>query len=135
MKLKALEKRLLKAYNDSFRMSLILSKERYNRFDAYNDMQIAELKVRTDDYPNTLIEFDKYAYNTRYCQIFGKEFLYIVGTLKGIFVFNITDLDIDNYDYRWEWRTMPSQTEFGNGEIMKKMVGYIDWGMSCLEIV
>ncbi len=114
---------------------MILSKERYNRFDAYNDMQIAELKVRTDDYPNTLIEFDKYAYNTRYCQIFGKEFLYIVGTLKGIFVFNITDLDIDNYDYRWEWREMPSQTEFGNGEIMKKMVGYIDWGMSCLEIV
>ena len=116
-------------------MPLVLCGQKYNRFDAYNDRQIAELKVRKQDYNKTLIEFDKYSYNTTYARFFGYEFLYIVGTKRGIHVFNITDLDISNYDYRWEWREMPSNTEFGNGELMKKLGGYIDWGMGCLEAV
>ena len=96
---------------------MVLCGQKYNRFDAYNDRQIAELKVR------------------KHARFFGYEILYIVGTKRGIHVFNITDLDISNYDYRWEWREMPSNTEFGNGELMKKLVGYIDWGMGCLEAV
>ena len=38
----------------------------YSRFDAYNDKYIVEIKNRTEVYEDTIIEFDKYAYNLTY---------------------------------------------------------------------
>ena len=114
--MKDLEKRLLEAYNKESD-PLVLSRSKYNRFDAENIKQIAELKVRHQHYVNTIIEFDKYAYNTTYSRLYGKEFLYIIGTKKGVFVFNITDLDFHSYDYKWDWRKMPYTTERRNNEV------------------
>jgi hypothetical protein len=42
------------------------------------------------------------------------------------YIFNITDLNYQNYDYKWSWVTMSKQTEFSDNRKMKKLVGFID---------
>lgn len=100
----------------------------YSRFDAENSGYIAEIKYREKYYNETLIEFDKYAFNKLYAQINKKSFLYIVGTgeTDKIDIYNISDLDNSGLWYKWHWRTMPKQTEFNDNQKIKKYVGYID---------
>ena len=104
----------------------ILCKDEYHRFDAYNNNYIIEIKYRNKEYENYIIEFDKYAYNTMYADLFNKKFLYVVGTPNDIYVFNITNLDKSGYNYKWEMREMPKQTEFDKNYHIDKLVGYLD---------
>ena len=54
------------------------SEYEYNRFDAEDELNIYEIKVRSKYYEETFIEFDKYSYNVMYAQEFDKIFIYIV---------------------------------------------------------
>ena len=61
-----------------------------------------------------------------YSDLFNKKFLYVVGTPNDIYVFNITNLDKSGYNYKWEMREMPKQTEFDKNYNIDKLVGYLD---------
>tara|TARA_Y100000401_G_scaffold73348_1_gene59338 strand:- start:16764 stop:17171 length:408 start_codon:yes stop_codon:yes gene_type:complete len=98
----------------------------YNRFDAENKNYIVEIKDRYKKYNETLIEFDKYSYNLVYSEKTKKHFIYSVRMENCIYVFNITKLNSSNYNFNWEWRHMPYNTEFGNNEPTKKLVGYLN---------
>jgi hypothetical protein len=118
---------VLKHLNEHFKEDKpILCKDEYHRFDAYNNNYIIEIKYRNKEYENYIIEFDKYAYNTMYSDLFNKKFLYIVGTPNDIYVFNITNLNKSRYNYKWEMREMPKQTEFDKKYKINKLVGYLD---------
>jgi len=104
----------------------ILCKNQYHRFDAYNNNYIIEIKYRNKEYNNYIIEFDKYSYNVMYSKLFNKKFLYVVGTPNDIYVFNINNLDKSGYNYKWEIREMPKQTEFSDNYNIDKFVGYLD---------
>ena len=104
----------------------ILCKDEYHRFDAYNSNYIIELKYRHKTYDEFIIEFDKYAYNKLYSEMYGKKFLYVVGVEDNIFIFNISNLDLSGYNYRWEMRPMPKQTEFDKNYEIDKLVGYVE---------
>jgi len=41
-------------------------------------------------------------------------------------IYNITSLNKEKYDYKWEYKKMPKQTEFDNKEEIVKFVGYLD---------
>lgn len=111
----------LNEYGNNFKMA----KNKYSRFDAYNDKFIVEIKYRNKCYDSVLIEFDKYAYNLLYAKQFGKQFLYIVKMEQVIYVFNVTKLDKRGYYFKWKWLEMPEKTEFNGNKKMQKYVGFI----------
>ena len=102
------------------------SKYEYNRFDAFSDLVIIELKYRGKHYDQTMIEFDKFSYNHMYANLMGKKFLYAVRMMDLVYVFNITNLVKENYNFNFGWRNLPKTTEFKRKEDVKKFVGYID---------
>jgi hypothetical protein len=104
----------------------IINTSRYHRFDAYNDDYIIEIKYRKKMYDNFIIEFDKYAYNKLYAEMNNRKFLYVVGIEEDVYIFNITNLDKSGYNYNWEMRRMPKQTEFENNWDINKYVGYLE---------
>ena len=97
----------------------------YNRYDAYNNTSIVEIKKRKTFYKNTMIEFDKYSYNLLYAKLINKKFIYAVRMKGWIYVFNITELTKHKYDFKFARRTMPIATEFARDGVIKKVVGYI----------
>jgi hypothetical protein len=104
----------------------IINTSRYHRFDAYNNDYIIEIKYRNKMYDNFIIEFDKYAYNKLYAEMNNRKFLYVVGIEEDVYIFNITNLDKSGYNYNWEMRRMPKQTEFENNWDINKYVGYLE---------
>ncbi len=104
----------------------------YSRFDAIDNKNIYEVKCRGKLYDKVLIEFDKYSFNLMYSQTFDKNFLYVVEMDK-IYIFNISKLYMFDYNFNWEWKDLPRQTEFNKTEKIKKLVGYIDISQAIYE--
>ena len=118
---------MLKTINNYFVNRAILCENEYHRYDAYNNVYIIELKYRYAKYDNWIIEFDKYAYNKCYSEINNKTFLYAVGYKNKIWIYNISELNQAGYNYNWEERDMPKQTEFDNNYDICKYVGYLEF--------
>ena len=131
MVLKEEEEHILYTLNE-YGVDLELDAYKYNRFDAYNEHYIVEFKHRKSYYKDVLIEFDKFSYNLLYAEMNNKYFIYAVRMEYHIYIFNITKL-AKQYDFRWEWKEMPKQTEFGHKEKIKKLVGYININKSAKE--
>ena len=134
-KMKENERKVLKTFNAKCHGDeLIEAPYDYCRFDAYNSSHIMEIKCRNKLYDDTIIEFDKFAFNTAYASFKKKGFWYLVEMESTIYTFNPLKLSEENYDFKWEWRQMPRNTEFGNKEPIEKFVGYINVRDSFLEI-
>jgi hypothetical protein len=123
--MKSNEEEILDRLNE-LGLNLIWDKYQYNRFDAENKNCIAEIKDRHSFYRHTMIEFDKHSYNTLYSQYANKKFMYAVRMEGFIYIFDITELNKQKHNYRWEWKTIEATTNFENRELVKKFVGYID---------
>ena len=118
------ERRIMKVLNKA-KAKLKEDMYQYNRYDAYNNTSIVEIKKRKTFYKNTMIEFDKYSYNLLYAKLIGKKFIYAVRMKGWIYVFNITELTKHKYDFKFAMRTMPVATEFARDGVIKKVVGYV----------
>lgn len=127
--MKSDERYLKDVLADAINREIFTEEDDYSRFDCWdNNNNIYELKVRSAHYEDTLIEFDKFAYNCMYAQVFDKKFLYVVRMEDKGYVFNVSKLNFEGYDFRWETREMPRQTEFDKKAPTNKLVGYINVG-------
>ena len=106
----------------------------YNRFDAEDQKNIYEIKIRSQYYKETFIEFDKYSYNTMYAQEFNKIFIYVVKMENTIYLFNISLLYMRGYNFNWELRKLRRNTEFNQTERIEKIVGHINTDESIYTI-
>tara|TARA_R110000824_G_scaffold176451_2_gene355432 strand:+ start:5941 stop:6354 length:414 start_codon:yes stop_codon:yes gene_type:complete len=132
--LKDKERFILKRLNRFFLSDVLKeSKYEYNRYDAENDKYIVEIKHRDKFYTDTMIEFDKFSYNILYAKMTKKFFIYVVRMNNNIYVLNITKLVQEGYNFNWEFKDMPKQTEFANNKEIKKLVGYININKSVKE--
>ena len=104
------------------------------RFDAYNSSHIVEIKCRNKLYDDTIIEFDKFTFNTAYAEFKKKSFWYLVEMDNVIYTFNPLKLKDEGYNFKWEWRKMPRNTEFGDPNPIDKFVGYINIRDSFLDL-
>ena len=102
------------------------SEYEYNRFDAEDNKNIYEIKIRSKHFENTFIEFDKYSYNTMYAQEFDKIFIYVVKMENTIFLFNVSRLYMRGYDFNWELKHLNRQTEFKRNDKIQKIAGSIN---------
>ena len=124
--MKSKEREILSLFNDITGANLREVTDKYCRFDAIGEGIVAEIKYRNKHYDKTIIEFDKYSFNKEYARIKTCSFYYIVGFNDEVFCFDISEMDINNYNYEWTWKEMPRQTEFGNNKDKTyKYVGYI----------
>ena len=106
----------------------------YNRFDAEDEKNIYEIKVRSKLFKDTFIEFDKYSYNTMYAQEFNKIFLYVVKMENTIYLFNVSLLYMRGYNFNWELKKLNRNTEFNQTEKIQKIVGCINTDESIYTI-
>lgn len=121
------EKELLDILNDEHGLGLThTDKDQYCRWDASSDKYLAELKCRRTHYDTQMIEYAKLDCVKEEADRTNKEFLYCVSTPKGIYVFNVSKLCRDSYDFKWENRRLPSHTDFANAYHKDKKVGYIN---------
>lgn len=120
------EVKIISLLNKYANNPILESKYEYNRFDAFNDLVIIELKYRGKHYDQTMIEFSKFSYNYMYANLMDKKFIYVVRMMDLVYVFNITDLVKEKYNFNFSWRDLPKTTEFKRKEDIKKFVGYID---------
>lgn len=106
---------------------IVICEDDYSRFDCIdNKKNIYELKVRTKHYDEVMIEFDKFSYNLMYVKEFKmNKFLYVVEMKEVGYVFDIKELHEKGYDFGWESRDLPKNTEFKDKRTIKKMVGFI----------
>lgn len=103
-----------------------LSEDEYCRYDAEDGEYIVEIKVRKKWYQDCLIEYDKFDDNISTSHSLGKDFLYVVATSEDIYVFNCTKLSKKDFKFKWDWKVMPKNTDFGGSEQkVTKFVGYI----------
>ncbi len=119
--------------NNNTKLNLKKPKQKYLQFDAYDKNYIVEIKIRNTFYANQIIEFSKYAFNSKYAKMNDQIFVYAVAIKdslyewqnNNIYIFNISKLEKD-YDFNWEWRKLPATTEFENNDNMLKYVGYLN---------
>jgi len=122
-----IESELRDIANKRLNRELIATKDVWCTFDAHCDDYVVELKCRRTHYPTQLIEYKKFKANSNLADESGKEFLYIISTPSGEYVFNVSKLAADGYDFGWEDRRMPSKTDFDSPlRMVNKKVGYID---------
>lgn len=127
---KKLEKEMLSVITSSIESlsDLKQCKEKYARYDAYNSNYIVELKYRGTKHADALIEFAKYEALKGYST--GRIAIYAVEAEDIIYLFNLNRLHRDGWDYRWEMQKQPKYSKLkkrGNGELVNKKVGFIDW--------
>jgi len=115
---------------DKLGTSITATTDEFCTFDGYSDEYVIEFKCRRKHYDTQLIEHKKYTANLDQADESGKEFLYIISTPEGEYVFNISKLREKDYDFGWEDRRMPSKTDFGGQQYINKRVGYISISFS-----
>ena len=121
------QQELLNELNDTYKLQLDnTDKDKFCRWDATSDKYLAELKCRRAHYNTQMIEYDKLDAVKEEADKTGKDFLYCVSTPQGVFVFNITKLCQSSYNFNWEDKYLPSNTDFSGAYHKTKKVGYID---------
>ena len=120
------EQLLLDRVDEIFKWGITKTEDDFCRWDAENDKYIVELKCRRTHYNTQIIEYGKFDALVDEATSIGKEVMYIAATPKVILVFEITKLCLEQYNFNWENKRLPSHTDFGKASWVDKKVGYID---------
>ena len=107
----------------NFIPDLIQTTRTASRYDCYSTkfgLDI-ELKCRRTHYDQLLIEKGKYEALMSRTGMFGTVPVYINSTPQGVWAFYLKEVDL-----KWETRSLPKQTDFGERYHIKKEIGYLD---------
>ena len=97
----------------------------FDHHDFECNQYLMEIKSRDTKYDPWIIEKMKADANLLYAFSLAKMFLYITEYNGTAYVWNITKMADNNYDFNWETRKMPATTEFENNKFVDKEVGYL----------
>ena len=97
----------------------------FDQHDFECDQYLMEIKSRDTKYNPWIIEKMKVDANLLYAFSLAKMFLYITEYNGTAYVWNISKMADNHYDFNWETRKMPATTEFDNNEFVDKEVGYL----------
>ena len=94
-------------------------------FDYESIDYLVEIKVRRKAYDPWIIEELKLDTNIGIAESVKKDFVYVNGFQHLLYVWNISKLIRDDYDFGFEDRKMPWTTDFDAGQIITKRTGYL----------
>jgi len=104
---------------------LIKAVDQFSYFDYENDNYLFEIKSRRKSYDPWIIEQLKVDTNTGIAESVKKDFIYVNEFEFLLYIWNISKLIRNNYDFRFQEREMPWHTDFKNTKSIDKTVGYL----------
>ena len=100
--------------------------DQFAHYDLFNENTIIEFKRRTmpsTQYGDSFFEKRKYDLNIED----GRKFLYVVKFTDRTYVWDISKMDQNDFDFGWHKRSLPETTQFSKRHFIYKVV-------SCLNI-
>jgi len=116
---------------------MIKAKDKHSRYDYENREYIFEFKSRKKHYNPWIIEKEKLDSNLDIADDMNKDFIYVTEYKDTLYVWNISKLIRDGYDFNFEERIAPNCTDLEDREYqyMKiKIVGYL-YEIFCSTII
>ena len=104
---------------------LTKAEDEFSPFDYESIDYLVEIKVRRKAYDPWIIEELKLDTNIGIAESVKKDFVYVNGFQQLLYVWNISKLIRDDYDFGFEDRKMPWTTDFDAGQIITKRTGYL----------
>ena len=112
MSYKKQEQKMLQRIIDSGLIDGIEPKFGMSVYDAYSPEALIELKYRKTDYPTYFVERKKMRDIVKYLKSKEQHIYYACTnpTDTKIYIFDIIQLVIENYDFGWYWKDLPDGT-------------------------
>lgn len=104
---------------------LIKAKDQFSYFDYENKRYLFEIKSRRKAYDPWIIEELKVDTNIGIAESVKKDFVYVNEFEGVLYIWNISKLIRDNYNFGFHNREMPWHTDFERTQTVNKMTGYL----------
>jgi len=104
---------------------LIKAEDQFSSFDYENDNYLFEIKSRRKAYDPWIIEQLKLDTNIGLAESVKKDFVYVNEFEGYLFIWNISKLIRQDYDFGFDNRQMPWHTDFDRTQTVNKMTGYL----------
>ena len=99
--------------------------DQFAHYDLFNENTIVEFKKRTmasTKYGDSFFEKRKYDFNIKD----GRRFLYVVQFTDKTYIWDISKMDQDKFDFEWHKRTLPETTQFNRRLFVWKIVSTLN---------
>ena len=90
----------------------------FNPYDAFDKNYIVEIKNRRANYKEPFLEVNKTLINLKLAKKQNKEYLYVQQDDTGVYVFNISKIDLNTIYKRFY--NVPATTDFSNNKRVNK---------------
>ena len=104
---------------------LIKAKDQFSYFDYENKRYLFEIKSRRKAYDPWIIEELKIDTNIGIAESIKKDFVYVNEFEGVLYIWNISKLIRDDYNFGFHNREMPWHTDFEGNQTVNKMTGYL----------
>ena len=104
--------------NSRVRTELVEHNYVFNPYDASDSNYIVEIKNRRANYKDPFLEVNKTLVNLSLAKQLNKHYLYVQQDETGVYVFNISKLDLNSIYKRFY--NVPATTDFSNNERVDK---------------
>mgnify|MGYP003135082898 FL=1 len=104
---------------------LVKANDQFSYFDYENDDYLFEIKSRRKAYDPWIIEQLKVDTNVGIAESVKKDFIYVNEFEFTLYIWNVSKLIRENYDFGFEKREMPWHTDFKDKDAVNKMIGYL----------
>lgn len=112
------QKQTVNFINKTSGTKLIEHTDEFSSYDAFDDNYIVEIKNRRANHKDPFLEVNKTVINMKKAKDQNKDYLYIQADGTGVYVFNISKLDLDAIPKRFY--NVPVTTDFNNKERVNK---------------
>ena len=106
-------------------VKLIKAEDQFSPFDYESDHYLFEIKSRRKGYNPWIIEQLKLDTNVGIAESLKKDFIYVNEFEGSLFIWNISKLIREDYDFGFHHRQMPWHTDFDRNQTVNKMTGYL----------
>ena len=99
--------------------------DQYSPFDFECNKYIIEVKCRSQVWDPWFIEGIKYDSNIGISKKIKKDFIFLTEVNRNAYVYNISRMTKNNYNFNWSNKLLPNSTEFNKTKMIEKPVGYL----------
>ena len=112
------QKETVEFINNNSGTKLIEHTDKFSSYDAFDDNYIVEVKNRRSNHKDPFLEVNKTVINIKKANQLKKDYLYVQADGTGVYVFNISKLDLNTIPKRFY--NVPATTDFDNNERVDK---------------
>ena len=104
---------------------LVEPNDQFSPFDFECRKYIIEVKCRSKVWDPWFIEEVKYNTNINIAESLKKDFIFLTEVKNVAYLYNISRMTRNDYDFKWSNKLLPNSTEFNKTAMIEKPVGYL----------